>query len=114
MRVVWFKVFLCAVGNSFQTLFAFSFLALVTPVTYSVCCCAVPAAWFGGGGCCFRPRRTVQVANVAKRIVLIVSGALIFQNPITFFNGVGIAITMASLFAFAIPSAPPCFFAAFP
>eukprot|EP00045_Choanoeca_perplexa_P007186 m.63470 g.63470 ORF g.63470 m.63470 type:complete len:413 (+) comp13970_c0_seq1:136-1374(+) len=72
MHVIWFKVFLCALGNSFQTVFAFTFLSLVTPVTYSV-------------------------ANVAKRVVVIVAATMIFHNPITYANAAGIGITMLGI-----------------
>ncbi|EDQ84990.1 uncharacterized protein MONBRDRAFT_29680 [Monosiga brevicollis MX1] len=72
MWSIWGKLFLSALGNSFQTIFAFTFLSLVTPVTYSV-------------------------ANVGKRVVIIVLAMIVFRNPVTWQNLIGISIAMLGI-----------------
>ncbi|EGD72605.1 T-cell receptor beta chain ANA 11 [Salpingoeca rosetta] len=70
--VVLYEMALCGLCSAIQTIAAFTFLSYVTPVTYSV-------------------------ANVAKRIVIIVASMLFFQNPATPANIAGIAISICGI-----------------
>eukprot|EP00056_Hartaetosiga_gracilis_P000326 m.37841 g.37841 ORF g.37841 m.37841 type:complete len:383 (-) comp10160_c0_seq7:36-1184(-) len=67
-----YELILGGVCNSFQTIFAFTFLSFVTPVTYSV-------------------------ANVAKRIVIIFVSLFVFKNPVTATNILGILVAIGGI-----------------
>ena len=68
-KQVLFKLTVCGLASSAQTIFAFTFLAMVSAVTYSV-------------------------ANVTKRVCIIAVSAVVFQNPISAANAFGIAMAM--------------------
>eukprot|EP00048_Salpingoeca_helianthica_P003030 m.63094 g.63094 ORF g.63094 m.63094 type:complete len:319 (+) comp12449_c0_seq1:17-973(+) len=69
-KLIFYELLGNAICNLLQSVAAFMFLSMVTPVTYSV-------------------------ANVTKRIVVIVSSMLFFRNPVTLWNVFG--MTLASL-----------------
>eukprot|EP00055_Hartaetosiga_balthica_P008252 m.30078 g.30078 ORF g.30078 m.30078 type:complete len:367 (+) comp6202_c0_seq1:169-1269(+) len=69
---VTYELILGGICNSFQTIFAFTFLSYVTPVTYSV-------------------------ANVAKRIVIIFVSMFIFRNPVTLPNIIGVLVAIGGI-----------------
>lgn len=72
-KQVIFKLIVCGLASTAQTIFAFTFLAMVSAVTYSV-------------------------ANVTKRVCIIAVSAVVFQNPITAANAFGIALSMVCTF----------------
>lgn len=59
---------ICGVAAALQTIYSFSFLAMVTPVSYAV-------------------------ASVTKRLSIIAASAVIFQTHLTALNIAGIAIS---------------------
>jgi multidrug transporter EmrE-like cation transporter len=72
-KQVIFKLIVCGLASTAQTIFAFTFLAMVSAVTYSV-------------------------ANVTKRVCIIAVSAIVFQNPISAANAFGIALSMVCSF----------------
>eukprot|EP00043_Microstomoeca_roanoka_P015777 m.158394 g.158394 ORF g.158394 m.158394 type:complete len:335 (-) comp16332_c0_seq1:247-1251(-) len=67
-----YQLVLGGICNSMQTIFAFTFLSYVTPVTYSV-------------------------ANVAKRVLIIAASMMFFNNPVTPANLAGITIAILGI-----------------
>eukprot|EP00124_Ichthyophonus_hoferi_P001350 Ihof_evm12s67 gene=Ihof_evmTU12s67 len=71
-RSMAFKLWICGFSQFGQNITAFSVLFLVSPVSYSV-------------------------ANTTKRIVVITTSLLIFGNPVTFWNAMGMSMAVAGV-----------------
>lgn len=73
-QLSWLSLFLLgnSITNSTQSMSAFKFLALVTPVTYSI-------------------------ANVCKRIVVIAASMVVFRNPVTPANAGGMLLAIMGI-----------------
>ena len=69
--------------NTSQSMSAFQFLALVSPVTYSV-----------GDHVHTSCMMVWQIANVCKRIIVIAASMLVFRNPVTPANAGGMLLAI--------------------
>eukprot|EP00049_Salpingoeca_infusionum_P012453 m.227918 g.227918 ORF g.227918 m.227918 type:complete len:337 (-) comp15185_c0_seq2:69-1079(-) len=66
------ELLLTGLANTVQTVFAFTFLSKVTAVTYSI-------------------------ANVTKRVVIIIVSMIVFSKPVSFLNALGMATTIGGI-----------------